>query len=101
MPRQAVQCTQITRQRRLNVGIDGQRRALPGLGDLALELRQPVGIAFGQGGRGFGGGSCDGFLDLGLGLGQAQLARDQAREECVAEGGQGLGLFLIFRNLSK
>ena len=37
-------------------GIDGQRRALPGLGDLALELGQPVGVALGQGERGAAGG---------------------------------------------
>ena len=38
------------------LGIDGQRRALPGLGDLAFELGQPVGVAFGQGERGAVGG---------------------------------------------
>ena len=35
------------------LGIDHQRRALPGLGNLALELGQPIGVALGQGERGF------------------------------------------------
>jgi hypothetical protein len=38
------------------LGIDRQRRALPGLGNLALELGQPVGVALGQGERGAAGG---------------------------------------------
>lgn len=38
------------------LGIDGERRASPGLDDLALELGQPVGVAFGQSERGAAGG---------------------------------------------
>ena len=38
------------------LGIDRQRRALPGLGNLAFELGQPVGVPFGQGERGLAGG---------------------------------------------
>ena len=37
------------------LGIDGQRRALPGISNLALELGQPVGIAFRWKQRGFAG----------------------------------------------
>ncbi len=40
--------------------------------------------------------SCDGLGELLLGFGQAQLAGDQAREQGVAQGGEGLGLLVIF-----
>lgn len=42
--------------------------------------------------------SVDQGVLFGLGLRQPQLARDQAREQGVAEGGEGLGSFVIGGN---
>ena len=43
--------------------------------------------------------TAQGRLGDGLGFGQAQLAGDQAGEQGVAEGGEGLGLQLIGNDL--